>query len=63
MIDYAKKVKEYRERTFMTQKELAAKLGVGLASVIRWEQGQFKPTIKVQKKLVALFKEEGMEIY
>ncbi len=62
MFDYAKKIKEYRERTFITQEELAEKLGVNYVSVCRWETGRFEPNMDTKKKLVALFNEIGMKI-
>ena len=62
MIDYPKKIKEYRERNFLTQTELANLLGVSLASITRWETGQFEPTIKIKKKLHDLFLEVGMGV-
>ena len=62
MIDYAKKIKEYRERKFLTQTELANLLGVSLASITRWETGQFEPTMKIKKKLYGLFVEAGMKV-
>lgn len=62
MIDYAKKIKEYRERRFLTQTDLANLLGVSLASVTRWETGQFEPTMKLKKKLFNLFVEAGMKV-
>ena len=51
MINYAQKIKEYRQRKFLTQVELAELLGVGKTTVTRWETGQFEPTIKIKKKL------------
>lgn len=62
MIDYAKKIKEYRERKFLTQTDLANVLGVSLASVTRWKTGQFKPTMKIKKVLYSLFIEAGMKV-
>ena len=62
MIDYAKKIKEYRERKFLTQTELAKVLGVSLASITRWETGQFEPTMKIKKVLYGLFIEAGMKL-
>ena len=35
----AQKIKEYRERKFLTQIELAELLGVGKTTVTRWETG------------------------
>lgn len=62
MINYQKAIKEYRERKFLTQAELAAILGVGLNNVTRWETGKFEPTIKIKKKLYELFIEAGMNL-
>ena len=59
MFDYAKKIREYRERKFLTQEELAKILGV---SISRWERGKFEPNMETKKKLVALFNEIGMKL-
>ena len=55
MFDYAKKIREYRERKFLTQEELAEILNVSYVSVCRWETGRFEPNMETKKKLVALF--------
>jgi DNA-binding XRE family transcriptional regulator len=39
MINYAEKIKEYRERQFLAQKNLAKILGVTSITVNRWENG------------------------
>ena len=57
-----RKIKEYRERKFLTQVEFAELLGVGKTTVTRWETGQFEPTIKIKKKLYELFIEAGMKL-
>ena len=62
MFDYAKKIREYRERKFLTQEELAKILGVTFVSISRWETGRFEPNMETKKKLVGLFKEAGMKI-
>lgn len=62
MIDYATKIKEYREKMFLTQIELAKILGVGINNVTRWENVKFEPTIKIKKKLFKLFIEAGMKV-
>ena len=36
MINYAQKIREYRERKFLKQEELAAVLGVSKTSITRW---------------------------
>ena len=62
MFDYAKKIKEYRERKFLTQEELAKILNVSFVSISRWERGKFKPNMETKKNLVALFDEIGMKL-
>lgn len=62
MFDYAKKIREYRERKCLTQEELAKILNVSYVSVCRWERGRFEPTMDTKKKLVVLFNEIGMKL-
>lgn len=62
MFDYAKKIREYRERKFISQQELAKILGVSNVTVCRWETGRYEPDMETKKKLVALFIEIGMKI-
>lgn len=54
-------LRKYREKVLLTQTELAEKLGVSFASVNRWEQGLFEPTMKSKRKLRELFKEAGIK--
>lgn len=60
-MNYPKMLKKYREKVLLTQTELAKELGVSFASVNRWENGQFEPTMKIKRKLRDLFKEAGIE--
>ena len=60
-MNYPKMLKKYREKVLLTQTDLAEKLGVSFASVNRWENGLFEPTMKVKRKLRELFKEAGIE--
>jgi DNA-binding XRE family transcriptional regulator len=62
MFDYARKIREYRERKFISQQELAKILGVSNVTVCRWETGRYEPDMETKKKLVALFKEIGMKL-
>lgn len=62
MIDYAKAIREYRERKFLTQVQLADILGVRFVTVSRWETGRFEPNMAMKKKLFWLFEEAGMKI-
>ena len=59
-MNYSIKIKEYREKELLTQKQLAKKLGVGVVNVSRWEQGHFEPTMETKRKLKELFREAGI---
>lgn len=62
MFDYARKIREYREKKFISQQELAKILGVSNVTVCRWETGRYEPDMETKKKLVALFNEIGMKL-
>ena len=62
MINYALKIKEYRERKFLKQDELAKRLGVSKTSITRWETGKFEPTMQIKKRLYQLFIDAGMSV-
>ena len=62
MFDYAKKIREYRERKFLTQEQLAKILNVSYVYISRWERGKFEPNMETKKKLVTLFNEIGMKL-
>lgn len=62
MVDYAKKIKEYREKNFLTQSEFAQLIGVSMPCVTRWENRKFEPTIKMKKKLYQLFIAAEIEV-
>lgn len=62
MINYAEKIKEYRERMFLTQTQLAEILGCTFISISRWETGRFEPNMAMKKKLVGMFKIAGMKL-
>lgn len=63
MMDYSKALKEYRGKCLLTQTELAEKLGVSYASINRWENKKFEPTMKIKRKLRIIFEEEGVGGY
>ncbi len=60
IMDYSKFLKEYREKRFLSQRDLAAELNVSYVTINRWETSKFTPTIKMKKKLYSLFKEAGI---
>lgn len=62
MIDYPKKIKELRNKMFVTQQELAGILNVSFISVNRWERGYFEPTMKLKRKLNDLFTKYGVKV-
>ena len=62
LYDYAKLIKEYRERKFITQTELANLLGCKPITVCRWETGKFEPNMKMKKKLFNLFIKNNIEV-
>lgn len=62
MVDnYADAVKELRNKMLLSQEEFAKVLGVSFASINRWENGKHEPTIKIKRKLKALFNEYSVE--
>lgn len=62
MINYAIKIKEYRERKLLTQEDLAKILDVSVTSITRWENSKFEPTMVIKRKLRKLFIEAGMNL-
>ena len=60
LIDYATAIKQLRDKMLLSQEEFAKVLGVSFASINRWENGKHEPTIKIKRKLKALFKEYGI---
>ena len=62
MINYAIKIKEYRQIKLLTQEDLAKLLSVSVTSITRWENGKFEPTMTTKRKLRQLFIEAGMKV-
>lgn len=62
MRDYRELTKELRDKLILTQQEFAKLLGVSFASVNRWENGKFEPSIKVKRKIVELCKENNINV-
>lgn len=60
LIDYATAIKHLRDKMVLSQEEFAKVLGVSFASINRWENGKHEPTIKIKRKLRALFQEYGI---
>lgn len=62
IINYAIKIREYRQRKLLTQEDLAKVLSVSVTSITRWENGKFEPTMSIKRKLKLLFEEAGMKV-
>ena len=60
MYKYSELIKKLRVKMKLTQEEFAQVLGVSFSSINRWENSWHEPTVKVKKKLDALFKEYGI---
>ena len=55
-------IKKLRNKMFLTQSEFAKELGVSIASVARCETGENEPTMKVKRKLQALFEKYNIVV-
>lgn len=51
---YSIKIKKYREKNCLSQKDLADKLGVKYNTIYRWEKGLYQPSNKLKRKLNVL---------
>lgn len=49
-------IKQWRQNKKLTQKELADKTGIPIASIQNWEQGKRKPSAEALKKIAAVVK-------
>jgi transcriptional regulator with XRE-family HTH domain len=57
---FAEKVKYVRGELYLTQKQLAEKLGVSFATVNRWESKGVEPTFLVKKKFEDFCKQNNI---
>ena len=48
-------IRRNRKRLKLTLSELACLLGIGIATLARWESGQFKPNVDKLMKLAEIF--------
>lgn len=60
-MSYAMMIKEYREKTLISQQDLADLLGFAFVSTNRWENGHYESTYKAKRKLRELFIKAGMK--
>ena len=52
-------VREFRERTGLTQEKFAARIGVTFPTINRWENGKAKPSPLAMQKIEVLLREMG----
>jgi DNA-binding XRE family transcriptional regulator len=62
IMDYQRLVKKLREKLILSQQELAELLEVSFSSINRWETGKHEPTTKIKRKIVALCKENNINL-
>ena len=55
-MNWSSMIKKLRNRMLLTQTEFAVILGVSFASVNRWENGKYEPTMKIKRELMKMFK-------
>ena len=60
-MEFKEKVYSARMKLGMTQKQFANKLGVGIASINRWENGASKPNKLKEYAFYEFCKENGIE--
>lgn len=62
MINYAKAIVILRSKLNLSQEEFGKLVGTSLASVSRWERGEFEPTKIVKIRIDELLKENGIKV-
>lgn len=53
-MNWSKIIKELRNKLLLTQTEMGELLGVSFATINRWENDHYEPTIKVKRKIKEL---------
>jgi transcriptional regulator with XRE-family HTH domain len=57
------RLREIRESQFLTQRELATKASVGVATIVRIEKGQQTPTFQTIKRLANALQVDPSELF
>ena len=60
---FGQRVREWRRRRLLTQKDLAEQLGVSTMTVQRWELGQGLPNVASQRRIVQVLGVTPDELY
>ena len=55
-------IKKIRLTAMLTQQEFADAIGVGIATIQRWEWGNSIPSLRHQRKIVKFCKANGIDI-
>ena len=60
-MDIAAEIKRVRQRSMLSQEEMARELGVSFATVNRWETGRAKPTYRTLRLIDDFCQKRGIE--
>lgn len=61
-MNWSKVIKELRNKLLLTQTEMGQLLGVSFATINRWENEHYEPTIKVKRKIKDLCEKNKIDI-
>ena len=59
-MNWSKIIKELRNKLLLTQTEMGELLGVSFATINRWENDHYEPTIKAKRKIKKLCEENNL---
>ena len=59
-MNWSKIIKELRNKLLLTQTEMGELLGVSFATINRWENDHYEPTIKVKRKIKELSEKNNL---
>ena len=62
MINYAKAIVTLRSKLNLSQEEFGKIVGASLASVSRWERGEFEPTKIVKIRIDELLRKNNIDV-
>jgi DNA-binding XRE family transcriptional regulator len=54
---FPEKLKTYRLKAGLSQRKLAAKLGIDPGTIVNWERGKHKPAMAYREKMENIFKQ------
>lgn len=59
---YSEAIKALRKKMLLSQTEFADYLNVSFATVNRWENDKFTPTLRAKRKLMPLFEKYKIKV-